>query len=207
MPTVYTQFIEDGKIDNGKDFLKLCTRALGVMFHLSDDPLSIPDFKKALKVKTKNGNDINKSELKKYKKELAYWRSMSIGEAENLMIKNNDEVITFYKNRRDEAKKLIAKYDKVRAEVCEWAAPTKDHRGLKYFALEQIDLCLNSLRYQANWRHDEKEIFNSPIKFIKHRVNDCIWNINFHKAELEKDLARNFEKNEWIKEFLKSIGV
>ena len=37
MPTGYTSYINDGKITNGADFLKLCTRAFGVAVDLKDE--------------------------------------------------------------------------------------------------------------------------------------------------------------------------
>ena len=37
MPTVYTQKIDDGTLTNGKDFIKLCLNAFGIMIHNKDN--------------------------------------------------------------------------------------------------------------------------------------------------------------------------
>ena len=42
MQTGYTDYIKDGKITSGKDFLKLCTRAFGVAIDLKDESLDVP---------------------------------------------------------------------------------------------------------------------------------------------------------------------
>lgn len=41
MPTGYTSYIYDGKITNGSDFLKLCTRAFGIAVDIKDENLSV----------------------------------------------------------------------------------------------------------------------------------------------------------------------
>ena len=41
MPTGYTSYIYDGKIRNGADFLKLCTRSFGIAVDIKDEDLSV----------------------------------------------------------------------------------------------------------------------------------------------------------------------
>ena len=66
MPTGYTAYIKDGDITTGKEFLKLCTRALGIASDLKDEPLSVPtktyyepnscykdDYEKTVKIRDK----------------------------------------------------------------------------------------------------------------------------------------------------------
>ena len=202
MPTGYTAYIKDGEITTGKEFLKLCTRAFGIAIDLKDEPLSVPtkthyepslyykkDYEETVKVRNK-------------------MRQLTFEEAKQQIIDKYNEDITHAKKCLDMYKSEDEKYLKVRNEVVSWIPPTSEHEELKKFALNQIDISMNTKYYKYCEEELNKELDISDDAVWKY-IND----INeFYEKDTERayqrwqeELKRVADKNKWMKQFLDSL--
>lgn len=204
MPTGYTQYIENGKITTGKDFLKLCTRAFDIAVDIKDEPLSVstpthfkPDsyYKERYEKALKRFNSVSK---------------MTLDEARQKMKKLYDDQITFYIEYIENATSLNEKYKKVRNEVEKWTPPTEDHQKLKEFALNQIDMCMIAQDYIDKYIECSKEKFDDSDKavneFIELSIKVAKSNLDTAYESWQTAIKRCNEKNEYMRKFLESIG-
>ena len=203
MPTGYTAYIKDGDITTGKEFLKLCTRAFGIAIDLKDEPLSVPtpthfepdpyykkNYEKTAKVRDK-------------------MRQLTFEEAKQQIIDKYNEDVTCAKKSLDRYKSEDEKYLKVRNEVASWIPPTSEHEELKRFALNQIDISMNTDYYKYCEEKLNKELDISDDAVCKY-IND----INeFYEKDVERayqgwqeELKRVADKNKWMEQFLDSLA-
>lgn len=138
MPTGYTVYIKNEDITTGKEFLKLCTRNFGIAIDIRDESLSVP---------TPTHFEPHSYYKKAYDKAVEVrnkYRKMTFDKAKQKMIENYNERIASSKEYLKDCKSEDEKYKKVRDEVAKWNPPTSEHEGLKKFALEQIDMSMNT---------------------------------------------------------------
>lgn len=200
MPTGYTEFIEDGRITNAKDFLLLCTRAFAIMIDSRDEPLSIP-------IKTEF-----KPDTEHYKK----WLADTIAQRDELlamsMAEFHEKLIQDRNKRIENAKesylcqcKLDEKYELIYREILAWEAPS-GCGNLKDFALEQISISRPDLKWYADniakagrLDTDEKEYaallqcFDRSIAYYKDKIRERQEYIA-EKAKFMKTLFESFEQ-------------
>lgn len=203
MPTGYTAFIEDGDITTGKEFLLLCSRAFGIAMDIRDEPLSVPT------PTTFKPNEYYKNRYENAVKRLKAERNISFDVAKSRMRSDYDK-------RIEDAKKSIAsmtaineRYTKVRGQVSGWIPPTESHAGIKKFALEQIDMCVNSDKMFAYYQ----EIIDTPFNDSDEAVREYIVKyIEYLEDEVERakkayneEVERAKEKTQFMKEFIESL--
>lgn len=192
--TGYTAQIENGNITTGKDFLKLCTRAFGIAMDMREKPLSVP---------TPTQFEPDPYYKQKYDKAVEVrdkWRQMTFDETKQEMIEKHNAKITQAKKSLEKYKLEDEKYKKVRNEIKEWNPPTDEHKALKNFALEQIDLSMNTDLY----KYLEIEL-NKKLDIS----DDAVWKyINDMNASCEKKRWRSIRtmaerlKNNCRKEYM-----
>ena len=181
--TDYTEQIENGNVTTGKDFLKLCTRAFCVAMDMIEKPLSVP---------TPTHFEPNPYYKEKYDKAVEVrnkYRQMTFEEAKQDIIKDE-------------------KYKKVRDEIKEWIPPTPQYEALKNFALDQIDLSMNTYLYNSLEKELNKELDISDDavwKYINNMNASCEKNVGEAYEQWQKDLKRTAEKNTWMRQFLESL--
>jgi hypothetical protein len=119
MLTGYTAYIEDGDITTGKDFLKLCTRAMGIAMGLRDKNLSVPTPTHF------EPDNYYKEQYKKALDEFIKNQNMTFEEAILQMKKSHVERTTDYRKLVGKMIDQNQKYQKVRDEVANWLPPTE----------------------------------------------------------------------------------
>lgn len=204
MPTGYTSYIEDGDITTGKEFLKLCTRAFGIAIELKDEPLSVP-------TPTHFEPDLYyKSRYERALQNLDKAKKITFEEAKNKMKLSYEKRISDYKSFAENAISLSRKYEKVRKEVEDWIPPTDNHKNLKKFALDQIDMSITNQGYIDEYLEISKEEFDSSdeavYKYIEENINFCSKEVDMAYKAWQEELQRTKEKNEWITKFYESLG-
>lgn len=203
MPTGYTAYIEDGEINTGKEFLKLCTRAMGIAVDLRDESLSVPT------PTSFEPNTYYKDRYDKALKDLEKVSKMSFEETKSQMKKDYENRINEYKDfvKRETAKN--EKYAKVKREVEEWIPPTSEHQGLKDFALSQINMCMTELKYIDSYLEKTKEKFDDSDEAVQNYINDivsyCKDDVDRTHKKWQEELERVRSKNEWMEQFLESL--
>ena len=203
MPTGYTAYIEDGDITTGKEFLKLCTRAFGVAIDQKDDPLSVP---------TKTKFEPSQYYINQYNAAcdaLRDAKSINFNEAKLRLSARHHKKVEDCKKCVEKYSDLRNKYLKVRREVEAWTPPTSEHKGLKKFALEQIDMCIpseESIHEFINKSKEPLDLSNETItEFIEDNIAQCKSNVAYYKKSMNAEYERVHEKQEWMDKFLKSL--
>ena len=200
--TGYTEQIENGNVTTGKDFLKLCTRAFGVAMDMIEKPLSVP---------TPTHFEPNPYYKEKYDKAVEVrnkYRQMTFEEAKQDIIKKHNAEITQTKKFLEKYKLEDEKYKKVRDEIKEWIPPTPQYEALKNFALDQIDLSMNTYFYNSLEKELNKELDISDDavwKYINNMNASCEKNVGEAYEQWQKDLKRTAEKNTWMRQLLESL--
>lgn len=202
MPTGYTSYIKDGKITSGEEFLKLCTRALGIAVDLKDESLDVP---------TPNHFEPNPYYEKAYKDSLASREkaySMTLEEAKENMISKFKNKKTWAERCLKDCKDEDEKYLKIRKDVEQWIPPTPEHENLKKFCLEQIDISLHTSIYKWYEEYINKELDTSDEairKYIDDLKDQEDREVNRAYEKYQAELKRVEEKNLWMKQFLDSL--
>ncbi len=203
MPTALTAHIEDGNISTGADFLKLCTRAFFVGLKFKDDDRGIPDFDNL----DTDSESVRHAELDlaEAKARLDYWLNINESDAKAIMKKHNTDAVSRHEQMRSRAALHVERYNKVRAEVAKWKAPSLKHAELKKFALEQIDKCLDWEMKTAESKIDDEDIFSDVSEFISYQIKTAGRDIRSYAEDVGIARANAKKGCEWVKVFLESL--
>ena len=208
MPTLYTEFIKDGTITNGADFLKLCTRNFGIASDLRDEPLSVP---------TPTHFEVNPYYKHQYEKAVRGYNEIQLRTYEEA----KQDIIEAYKREAESYRRYYKrcvennkKYLKIKEEILKWIPPTADHEEIKKFALDQIDYCIVSDRdlqsYKRSADMDNAGLFwtdeevQNYLEENKQDFKDSVENAYKRWQEAIKDAEM---KNLWMKQFLDSLEI
>ena len=189
MPTGYTSYIEDGKIQTGPEFLMLCARAFGACIDMRDEPLSKPIPDKF------EPDGVYEKWLAQAKEKLTEYKAMTPEDIHNMNEKEYAERLADEELRQKRDAKMYAKYQKVREEVEQWVPPTLNHESLKEFALEQIDMCMEDYapRVREVSRYTDDEWIDGLIKA-------CEEDISRYERHIEKEKEVYEIRNKWIQD-------
>lgn len=203
MPTGYTAFIEDGDITTGKEFLLLCLRNFGIAIDVRDEPLTVPaptHFKPC--VYTQNRYIAAIEHLKEVK-------NISFDVAKQQMTKEHRDRVDFAKQALAKMTKINERYKKVRDQVLAWVPPTPEHMGIREFALEQIDMCINT---DSAFDYYQK-IIETPFddsdqavqQYIQKQIEFCEDDVSRAQEAWDEEIKRTNQKNEFMQLFLESL--
>lgn len=203
MPTGYTSYIYDGKITNGADFLKLCTRAFGIAVDIKDEDLSVatpshfePDpfyeemYKKAVNKRNR-------------------YKRMTVDEARQAFV---EKEIKSLNSSRECLSKMIKENDRYRSvkiEVEKWIPPTSNHEKLKEYAINQLNISMNSKDCIDFFKQGSDEIIDDSEENIINYLHDmqetCEKEVIRSYKKWQKNIKETEEKNLWMKQFLDSL--
>lgn len=205
MPTGYTSYINDGKITNGADFLKLCTRAFGVAVDLKDESLFVPTpehFEPDPYYKESYEKAVNKRDK---------YRKMTLNEARQDFI---NQAIENINSAREHLKNIIEendKYQAVKNEIMDWIPPTSEHEKLKEYAINQLDISMNSedtIKYyeeEADKRFDDND--KAVAEYLNRKREMTEGNVVRSYQKWQENIKAAEEKNLWMKQFLDSLEM
>lgn len=198
MPTGYTCKVQNGEIDNAKDFLMLCARAFGATVEMRDKSLDIPipEFKPSSTYLDWTNRE--KKELEKYK-------SMTIEEAQKEIDKEFKENIDHDKEYVNKYNDTRRKYEKVLDEVKQWQPPTKDHINLKKYAIKQLE---DSIEWDCSIDYLEQDLKKekpNAEKWLQDRIEGCIKDIKRYEEDYANEVKRTEENNKWIRDLRESF--
>jgi hypothetical protein len=202
VPTGYTAYIENGDITTGKDFLKLCLRNFGVAINMRDEPLSKP---------VPNQFEPNPYYKKDYEETVEVrnkYRQMTFEEAKKELIEKHKKDIESTRKSLDKYIAEDERYMKVRNEIEKWIPPTSEHENVKKFALNQIDISLNTdiREYCNNELNKDLDISDEAVYSYMNDVNEFYENdVARAYKRWQEELKRTADKNMWMKQFLDSL--
>jgi len=198
MPTGYTSKIYDGEQVTGKEFIMTCARAFGALIEMRDEPMGaqIPE---ELKVDTHHEKQLERS-----KQELNNYKNMPIEEIQELVDETYKKKIEENKKYYNEKLELKNRYERVLAEVEQWKLPSPEHQNLKDYAIRQLE---ESILFDCGHIEDyAKEVKKETAEeYIQRQIDSCLWNIEYHQKEWDKEVKRTNERNLWIKQLRDSL--
>ncbi|MDY4494940.1 MAG: hypothetical protein SPE24_08700 [Erysipelotrichaceae bacterium] len=203
MFTGYTAFIEDGTITTGKEFLLLCSSAFGIALDIRDEPLTVP---------TPTHFEPDNYYQRRYDeavKKLAEGRKITFGEAREHMRKTHADKVERAKLAIIRMKSINDKYAEVRGQIVRWNPPTEEHKRIKNFALEQIDMCINPESMFEYYQKIIDEPFIDSNEAVQKYMEEFIGYLEQDVARAKEALEREIEnakgKTVFMKEFIDSL--
>lgn len=205
MPTGYTACIEDGSITTGKEFLMLCLRAFGVAEEIQDEPLSVPVPMRF------EPDEWYKDHYADAAKRLEENKSIAFEDARLRMRDEHNKQIASAKRAIARMTEANERYKRVREQVAAWVPPTEKHNGIKKFALEQIDMSINTEDMFAYYQ----KIIDTPfddsnkavLKYIEESASFLKDEVESAQKRYEKSVASANEKTQFMEEFMKSLDT
>lgn len=202
--SVYTSFIEDGKITNAKDFLKLCLRNFGIMQEHYQEPLSLESvLEKEFDVETDDSYQRYRSrmddEYRMLKEVLKKRQDGNLMEEEyNNYIKTITTSLNKYKEYRENEIKRNKVFEKFVNEIKQWQC-SPQYENIKKFAIDQCTGAMTDITYydkqiaryenilvdpRANFEKDKKaefEMIKQCIDMHAKSINNCVKSLRDRK--------------------------
>lgn len=97
---------------------------------------------------------------------------------------------------------------KVRNEIEKWIPPTSEHENVKKFALNQIDISLNTdIREYCNKElSKDLDVSDEAVYSYMNDINEFYENdVARAYKRWQEELKRTADKNMWMKQFLDSL--
>jgi len=191
MPTGYTSDIEDGITFN--EFIMNCARAFGACISLRDSNDPIPE---KFEVGTYEANAI--VEAKARLKMLNKIDPATLAEAAELY--NEKNIHQHWDSLAKDTSRRDA-YEAMLKQVKAWKPPTKEHKGLKEFMVEQIN---SSIEWDCNHERSMPEVL-TPKRYLELELDRAKCNVEYFTKSLKEEKARVASRNKWIKALRDSI--
>ena len=198
MPTGYTANIKDGI--SFEEFVLTCARQFGACITLRDEPLSsdIPEFEPEIKFHedniekdTKSLNDLNK---------------MTNAQLDKNEHEEYEKKLAEIKKRNEENNDLMFKYKEMLKKVDAWTPPTKDHRNLKSFMIEQLQSSMDFDCLTDIYDEQERELTELTGEEWKRKTtSELISSMDYHQKHMNEEIKRTKERNEWVKALKNSL--
>lgn len=197
MPTGYTADI--GKGISFREFILRCARGMGACIMQRDDPSNDPP-------KLQEVSDYHKIKLAEAETTLKEIREMPDDVAEQKAKEESESEIASIEDGIRKNNDLRDKYRAMLSRVEAWQPPTSEHDGLKDFMEQQIkqsiDFDCGGSYYQDQL---EKRLPISAHEWKAKHLKNALWNFNYHKDELSKEIERTEARNNWIKRLYESL--
>ena len=189
MTTGYTAYIQKGVITTGKDFLKLCLSNFDIAINMKNELLSNVNYDKAVQ---------DRDNFKK----------LTFEQVRQQLVEKQKEDIEFIKESLDKYKAEDKRYFKIKEEIENWIPPTPEHENLRKFALEQINMSLNTdkIEYYNEKLNLKSEISDEDVyTYINHTNFMNVIMVESAYKNWQNDLKRIADKNIWMEQFLDSV--
>lgn len=198
MATGYTADVAEGTVTDFRTFALRCARAFGATIMQRDNPSDEPP-------KHRTVSEFYTNAVPEAEAELASLRSLTLAEAQAAMGAERESITRQRAEYIAEKTAKRARYEAMLSEVEAWAAPTRDHLGLKSFMLEQLQ---ESIRFDCGdslWPPlPEEETVGEWLQDKIELAEDTL-------QRLRKELAAEEERcraaNAWIDALYESLNA
>lgn len=198
MSTGYTCYIDEGKVKTGKDFLRLCLRAMKAGYHMRDDGAQLD-----APIKKPQAGDYYLEQMQRLHAKKA--KLMTSDPAQLLKEWHQENAAREDRLAQERAKyrKIEDLYDRITKEVRDWNPPTPKHQGLKDFALEQLRLGFDEDRPEQTGQlegfpPDCETCKQEQIKHLESEIQRAMDRYN-------DEVQQNAVLVEWLNHFFASI--
>lgn len=200
MPTGYTADIKNGI--SFRKFALNCARNFGAAIALRDESSDVEITPENVKF---GGNYYQKA-LTKAKLAKTKFDKLSQKQKHQLFKKETEKKIGRCRQLDASMKAQKKSYLSMLEKVQKWNPPTKDHKNMKDFMISQIN---DSISYDCDPKYNNEQIISTVTQtyseWLKSKKENLIWNINYHKEHLAKDVERDNERSNWVKNLIDSL--
>jgi hypothetical protein len=204
MPTGYTAGIIDGKITTFEQFATQCSRAFGATIHMRDNPLDSP-------YEPRTPSEYYVNSLQSQREKLEEMKTMTdeaiVQDFENLL---NDS-LKYHERELEKTKVNLGRLNSIMESAKSWVPPTEDHEGVRDYMIDQLEITIKAdgdPSYHVNkivQAKKELEEGIDPKVYREEKIKEIEDRISYYGAEVQKELERCKQSNDWMDKFLESI--
>lgn len=211
----YTTFIEQGKINNARDFMKLCLRNFGIMQEHYQDPLSLESVLK------KNFDIETNSSYQRYVQYLndEYQRLKELihqqEDKESYDIAFREFVVGLAESIADYKKAIVKRtsenkmYEKYIEKIQKWNC-SPQYENIKNFAIEQCTNALNDVNfYEREIKRCEEQLANPKSSFdeyLKTMIDVIKQSIDTYAQSINRCITSLKDRKEFFDNFMKEVN-
>jgi hypothetical protein len=200
MPTGYTAVLNE-RDTTFQEFALRCARAFGALVHMRDDKLDA-------ELREDVVSPFYEERLKEAKSNLATFSMLSVDVAQKLMY---DEKLVQHKRaleRIAELNVVKGRYEQMRQEVEDWVVPTSEHKALKSFMLDQLDMCKSD--YDISYYEESANAPAYPtegeaFKWLNEQIKKHSSDVAYYGKQYSEEVERVSKRNEWVKQLQESL--
>jgi hypothetical protein len=204
MPTGYTAGIIDGKITTFEQFATQCSRAFGATIHMRDNPLDSP-----YEPRTPSQYYVNS--LQSQREKLEETKTMTdeaiVQDFETLL----KDSLEYHERELEKTKVNLGRLNSIMESAKSWVPPTEDHEGVRDYMIDQLEITIKAdgdPSYHVNkivQAKKELEEGIDPKVYREEKIKEIEDRISYYEGEVQKELERCKQSNDWMDKFLESI--
>jgi hypothetical protein len=204
MPTGYTAGIIDGEITTFEQFATQCSRAFGATIHMRDNPLDSP-------YEPRTPSEYYVNSLQSQREKLEEMKTMTdeaiVQDFENLL---NDS-LKYHERELEKTKVNLGRLNSIMESAKSWVPPTEDHEGVRDYMIDQLEITIKAdgdPSYHVNkivQAKKELEEGIDPKVYREEKIKEIEDRISYYEGEVQKELERCKQSNDWMDKFLESI--
>jgi hypothetical protein len=204
MPTGYTAGIIDGKITTFEQFATQCSRAFGATIHMRDNPLDSP-------YEPRTPSEYYVNSLQSQREKLEETKTMTdeaiVQDFETLL----KDSLEYHERELEKTKVNLGRLNSIMESAKSWVPPTEDHEGVRDYMIDQLEITIKAdgdPSYHVNkivQAKKELEEGIDPKVYREEKIKEIEDRISYYGAEVQKELERCKQSNDWMDNFLESI--
>ena len=204
MPTGYTAGIIDGEITTFEQFATQCTRAFGATIHMRDNPLGSP-------YEPRTPSEYYSNSLQSQREKLEETKTMTdeaiVQDFETLL----KDSLEYHERELEKTKVNLGRLNSIMESAKSWVPPTEDHEGVRDYMIDQLEITIKAdgdPSYHVNkivQAKKELEEGIDPKVYREEKIKEIEDRISYYGAEVQKELERCKQSNDWMDKFLESI--
>jgi hypothetical protein len=204
MPTGYTAGIIDGEITTFEQFATQCSRAFGATIHMRDNPLDSP-------YEPRTPSEYYVNSLQSQREKLEETKTMTdeaiVQDFETLL----KDSLEYHERELEKTKVNLGRLNSIMESAKSWVPPTEDHEGVRDYMIDQLEITIKAdgdPSYHVNkivQAKKELEEGIDPKVYREEKIKEIEDRISYYGAEVQKELERCKQSNDWMDKFLESI--
>jgi hypothetical protein len=204
MPTGYTAGIIDGEITTFEQFATQCSRAFGATIHMRDNPLDSP-------YEPRTPSEYYVNSLQSQREKLEETKTMTdeaiVQDFENLL----KDSLEYHERELEKTKVNLGRLNSIMESAKSWVPPTEDHEGVRDYMIDQLEITIKAdgdPSYHVNkivQAKKELEEGIDPKVYREEKIKEIEDRISYYEGEVQKELERCKQSNDWMDKFLESI--
>lgn len=196
MTTGYTAKLAD-EGQSFEDFVLGCARAFGPCISMREDSLDTP-IPEVFERSIHHTEELNKAlKLQKELADMTAQQQLEHGAKQHA--KESERLNEWYRETLESNERL----DDMESLVTQWTPPSKDHRELKKFMLQQIGVSKRDDSYVRDeiTKHEAMQ----PIDYYKDACAEADRNVAYHQDHNSKEAENTEFSNRWVQQLRESL--